>query len=499
MNVVDVDDDATAEAAVAAAFACAVVDDDDVGAALPEALRWAVDVWAAGVDDAPLWLVHDLGTALLRGRATRFIGARPVAGLVVDDEDAAVVYRARLAFEDRVAAAWLLDPSFLAAQVVVAGLPAAVRARGVAHALTLALGRALAPTETAVDARSSLRPGNVARLRASVAHWTGAGRAVDRVDLARRIGGADVAVVVRQLEELRARLAGRALFRDEDLWELSHLHELPSEAARLALRSLHATKARIPPPSPAVVAALRRRARDVPVDDETADVFPAGGFDAMSTKGTLENLVRSEVGYVGEGVDVDDTGRPLGPDLFDVRFVEGELLYYTRDESPLFEARRPLVFVIDDVDALRFKVPSLPTQNLVLVAAVCLRAHQDLSDAVGPAAVHTTVALGGSDAGVVAEERALLSISLRADVAHRRADVVVVDDAPVVRHVVFSRSPSPDAMRGPARHRPARQWIEVGGARWVVDDGVTRDEIDVTTPAALRDVVDRILLVGQRR
>jgi hypothetical protein len=489
--------DATAEGAVAAAFACAVVDDDDVATALPETLRWALDVWSAGVDEAPLWLVHDLGTALLRGRTTRFVGAAPPA-FDVDSADAALLRAARLAFEDRVAAAWLLDPSFLAAHVVVAGLPAAVRARGVAHAVALALGRALAPTGDGARAHA-LVPGNVARLRAAIAHWTGAGRAEDRDALARRATGAALAVVVAQLASLRERLVGRALFRDEDLWELSHLHELPSEAARLALRTLHATKARIPPPSPSLVAALRRRARDVAVDDETADTFPAGGFDAMSTKGTLENLVRSEVGYVGEGAAVDDAGRPVGPDLFDVRFVEGELLYYTRDESPLFEARRPLVFVIEDVGALRSKVASLPTQTLVLVAAACLRAHQDISDAVGPAAVHTTIALFGADERVVAEERALLAISLRAEVLHQRAAVVVPDEAPPQRHVVFSRRPAPDAMRADPRQRPARLWIEVGGARWVVDDGVDSVAVDVAAPQALRAVVDWMLLAGHRR
>jgi hypothetical protein len=484
--------------AIAAAFACAVVDDDDGGAALPETLRWAIDVWSAGLDEAPLWLVHDLGTALLRGRATRFVGGRPLTGLELDDADAALLRAARLAFEDRVAATWLLDPSFLAAHVIVAGTPAALRARAVAHAIVLALGRVLASAGATEPVRA-LPAGNVGRLRASLASWTVAGRPVSRDALAARAGSAALGVVVGQLDLLRARLAGRPLFRDEDLWELSHLHELPSEAARLALRTVHATTARIPHPSPSLVASLRLRARDVAIDDETADVFPAGGFDAMSTKGTLENIVRSEVGYVGEGASVDASGQTAGPDLFDVRFVEGELLYYTRDESPLFEARRPLVFAVEDVEALRAKLPALPTQTLVLALAACLRAHRDVADATGPSAVHTTIVIDGADPRVVAEERALVSLSLRADLQHRRAAVVGLDKAPAVRHVVFARRPAPAAMRGPARQRPARLWVEVGGPRWQLDDGTDTASVDVATPEGLREVVDRMLTAGHRR
>jgi hypothetical protein len=157
------------------------------------------------------------------------------------------------------------------------------------------------------------------------------------------------------------------------------------------------------------------------------------------------------------------------------------------------------VLVVEDVEALRTKLPSLPTQTLVLVVAACLRAQQDLSDAAGPGAVHTTIALDGNDERVVAEERALVSISLHADVLHRRAVVTGVDDAPSVRHAIFSRKPSPPTMRASPRERPARLWIDVGGARWHVDDGVDIAAIDVATPSGLREVVDRLLLAGHRR
>ena len=492
---------------VVAAFAAAVVDEPVVDA-VPRTLRWALQVWAAGCDEAPLWLIHDLGFVLLRGRATRFAATRDRAARVDRDDDDADDGRlraARLAFEDRVVAAWLQDPAILSAHVVVAGLPEATQERAIPHAIAAALSRGL-PTGT-------FPPGNVGALRTLQQKLTGEDRFVDDDDLLRRSllpeHRAALDAVAVLLETAKILLAGRRLLFDEDLWELAHLEDVPSEAARLALRIVHQTLGQIGPPSSSTLNKLARRSKDVPVDDDDTSSFPAGGFDAMSTQGTFENLVRSEVAYVGEGSSVDAAG-VRGPDLFDLRFVEGELLYYTRDESPLLEQRRALCFVVVDVERLRHKPVSLPTQTLVLVLACCLRAHRDLTDALGPLAVHTTFGLAGHDAAVVDEERGLLATSLMSDIAHRRVALrEALDPAGAELQslsrasVVFSPLSAPGAMKrgvGAAgssfKDRPARLWVRVGGARWIVDDGVTTAEVDPADPVALRAFVDRLLLLS---
>ncbi len=475
--------DPTADAAIAAAFVVAVVD-GVVDVDLPRTLACAVDVWGAGVDKAPLAVVHDLAHALLRGRSVQLVGGRAPAGLLLDDDDAAALRAARLAWEDRVVAPWLADPSFVAAHVVIAGAPAAARGRLLAHAVALALGR--------VVGAGALPAGNVARLRSASERWSGRDRVVDRLALAARATPHALVDVLGQLDAVRTALPAPRLFLDEELWELAHLVDLPSEAARLALRTVHRTCAAIPRLAPATQALLRRRARDVPIDAEAPDTFPAGGFDAMSTKGALENLVRTEVAWVGEGTTTTPDGRP-GPDLFDVRFVEGELLFYTRDESPLLLQRRALVIVVEDVDHLRHKVPTLPTQTLVLVQAVALRAFHDLVDVVGAPAVQATFALGGQDGHVVAEEQALLSLSLQTDVAHRRAAVVSPSEAPTTGRVVFSPRPPPATAGRAAGAARDGLWLRVGAPVWCIDDGRDVEDIDVATPAGLRRVVDRIL------
>ena len=61
---------------------------------------------------------------------------------------------------------------------------------------------------------------------------------------------------------------------------------------------------------------------DAPTQLEEESAFPVGGFSSISTVGSLENLVTSELIYM------DDPNDPASerPDQFDVRFVEGDLL-----------------------------------------------------------------------------------------------------------------------------------------------------------------------------
>jgi len=477
---------------VAAAVAVCVVDEPP-SEALPRALGWAIEILGGGLDEVPLAAIHDLGFLLLRGRAVRLCGGRERVALdldgVVDDDDGpqearAVVRRERLVWEERVVAPLLRDAAVMQAAVIVAGAPTERVDTLVVHALRAMLPRLL-PSTLSLPRTSpaALRP-LLESLPAVLAHdVTGSGAAAV-VDAARDLG-----------EIARARVVegGPPLLLADELWELSRLDQIPSEAMRLALRTVHRTMDGIGPVSPALIARLRDRRQDVIVDEVVADAFPAGGFDAMSTRGVLENLVRSEVGYVGVGSDVDDAGRPTGPDLFDVRFVEGELLYYTRDESPLLERRRQLVVLIDEVERLRHKLRELPSQTIVLVEAVVLQAWRDLQVACGPHVVQLAVAVAGEDEGAVAEEQGLLRTSLHADLAHRRAALVDVAALPLPSRVTFSPRPPP---LSPTSSTPRRRglWVRVGGPLWELRDGATVGTLDPTT--SLRALVDRLMLMA---
>ena len=443
---------------------------------LPASARWLLARWGAGDDHLPLHLVHDLGHLLLRGRDFRFASTGSLARWSDDARPG------RLAYEDKVLGRWALDPTVLDAHVAIAGMGAARRDDAVAHAVGLALA---GPLLAAAD----LARGNAAHLRA----WLGELPAVaadDPAAIHARVGDEWRAWAEAQhAAAVRALPPGR-LFRAEDLWEIAHLAELPSESARLALRTILGLAARIGPVSPSAAMSLRRRAREVPVDAEEADQYPAGGFDALSTRGTFENLVRSEVAYVGEG-----SVERGGVDLFDVRFAENELLFYTRDESPLLDARRDLTVVLHRPAAQRQKHPSLEAQTLVLTEALALALQGDLLRVFGPSGSRCALvwlAERPGDLDAAEEERALLSLPLAAEVAHRRVTLQVArtwEEVPLAGRVVCSPLAEDDAVARAA-------WVRVDEARWSLGG----DAVAVADgPAALRGLADRLLTMLTRR
>jgi hypothetical protein len=132
----------------------------------------------------------------------------------------------------------------------------------------------------------------------------------------------------------------RDLLSDAEVFVVENIASLKSLGARVALTQL-ATAAQL------VEERLPGRLRGHVFEEgealtslEQDSAYPVGGFSSIATVGTLENLVTSELIYMDE----DGAQRP---DLFDVRFVEGELLYYARDESVALRKRRRVVLVFD--------------------------------------------------------------------------------------------------------------------------------------------------------
>lgn len=444
---------------------------------LPAALGWLRLLWEAGDDALPLDLVHDLGVLLLEGRGFTFASSQELA--LWSEEERST----RLSYEDRVLGRWVLDPSVGDAHVAIAGLGGEHRGRAVAHAVGLALGTASRRAEASVD----LGAGNPATLRSA---WREALALLGAWRRRSEGEGADSEVdagwrawALEKRAAVLARLGEGRLFSPEDLWELAHLAELPSESTRLALRELHAATGAIGGVGPGVAMLVRRRAQEVAVDDHDASHYPAGGFDALSTRGRFENLVRSEVAYVDEGREL------LGTiDLFDVRFAQGELLFYTRDESPLFDQRRSVTVVIERPLELRHKHPELAAQTLVLVDAAVLRLQADMLQVFGPngAELHLRWrAATGGDREAAEEEARLMALTLADDLAHRRVTLATIEGFAEVgtRGLVVFAAQQEDAKIG------ARAWVRVGQQRWWLGE----EGFAVGEAGGLRGLLDAIL------
>jgi hypothetical protein len=443
---------------------------------LPMSLVWLRLCWEAGHDHLPLVLVHDLGQLLLQGRDFRFASARDLARW--PESECAT----RLAYEDRVVGRWALDPSVTEAHVMIAGMPSSLRDAAVAHACSLALSRRLRMTEEVVLGNPAhLRMLMEATLKAVPEEFEGWQEVVETEW---------VVWVAEQIARVASVLTTTRLFQPEDLWEIEHLAQLPSESTRLALRELNGLGSRIGVVPASVVLTIRQKAREILIEAEEADQYPAGGFDAIATRGTFENLVRSEVAYVGEGSS--QTG---GVDLFDVRFAESELLYYTRDESPLLDARRDLTVVLDRPSRQRHKHPSLASQTLVLTQTLALTLQRDLLRVFGPAGSRVRLVWRcetHDDQTVADEEMSIVALILAAEIAHRRVELLRVDTwthVPDAGRVVVSPYASEADLFWIA-------WLRVDTPQWHCLDQLW--DVALGEPT-LRSLADALLVAIARR
>jgi len=138
----------------------------------------------------------------------------------------------------------------------------------------------------------------------------------------------------------KAARRAREVLSDAEVFVVENIGALKGLGPRVALTQLATAAQQVEERLPARLRGQVFEDGDAPTSLEEDSAFPVGGFSSLSTVGTLENLVTSELMYM------DDAGEAR-PDLFDMRFVEGELLYYSRDESVAVRKKRRVVLVFD--------------------------------------------------------------------------------------------------------------------------------------------------------
>jgi hypothetical protein len=181
------------------------------------------------------------------------------------------------------------------------------------------------------------------------------------------------AVLVSQYEML---IAGARrcseILGPEDISQLERGTALKPDGEQLAerqvLRAAHLLEAGLP----------RHRLRphpsrkDVPTRILDEDTYPVGGFTSLATRGSIESLLHSQLAYM----ETDER-----PDLFDIKFLRDELLYYARDENQFLRRRRTFVFVLyPDLDRTRFKDRGLDYQRGVLLLGLLYTLVRKLSE-----------------------------------------------------------------------------------------------------------------------
>ncbi|MCP3102330.1 hypothetical protein LZ198_26005 [Myxococcus sp. K15C18031901] len=286
--------------------------------AVAKGVPWLLATLAESPSLPPPALLWDLG---------RLVAGQPLAHALPVPDTLPRLRAAVRAYDDHVLARLAADPHLEAVSAALARLPEELRPRGMAFLANRILARIGFTEGRSVNtglARRTLERPPAELLQAGYVALREPGPGLERL---------------AEAYEALARGARRAhaLLGDAEAFTLENLEHLQGKAQRLALeQAVEAAEAlsRALPP--------RMRARAVtsaptPTALEDDAAFPQGGFSSVSNVGSLENLVTSELVYMEDEPTLD---------LFDVRYVEGELLYYTRDESVAVRRRRVVTFVL---------------------------------------------------------------------------------------------------------------------------------------------------------
>jgi hypothetical protein len=161
----------------------------------------------------------------------------------------------------------------------------------------------------------------------------------------------------------------RKLIKSEDLFIARHFDLLGTHSERIAEKQVlecEKSYGAAPPIPPD----FQKESPDVMVDLEDSGLFPQGGLDELSTRGVIENLVRSELVYMEK--DSQEV------DLFTLKFMEGEILYYTRDEGQLLRKSRTIHFFFENSDQFRSKLPHLKARSSIILTSWVQRCASDI-------------------------------------------------------------------------------------------------------------------------
>jgi hypothetical protein len=157
---------------------------------------------------------------------------------------------------------------------------------------------------------------------------------------------------------------------------------------------------------------------EVPTRVIDEDTYPVGGYTSLSTKGSIESLLHSQLAYMEKEVE-------HRPDLFDIKFLRDELYYYSRDENQFRRRRRTFLFVLyPDLVKARFKDAELPFQRIVMVLGLMLAAERKLTAWLSNDALKFQILfLKQGDEKPLAQEAALAEMLFREGIENETVEV----------------------------------------------------------------------------
>jgi hypothetical protein len=363
-------------------------------------LEWALEIAAAAQPLPPVGFVADLGfTALGRDREGRHIGE-----LVPWPPGLARAY------EDHVLGKVFADASFERAADALRRYQGRDQARALAFVvgqMRERLGFGGVHLSPAV-LKSLLREPPEQVLAAGTASLGQAGL---------------MPLLADQYQHLIAAMRRAAeLLAPEDLFELEHGTALQELGQRLALRQVLRAADVLELSLPRHRPRPRPGRREVPTRVLDEDTYPVGGFASLSPRGSIESLLHSQLALMEDE----------RPDLFDLKYLRDELLYYSRDENQFLRRRQTFVLALAaDLAAARLKDAELPYQRVIVLLGCLVALVRRLIEWLSSDALHFQVIFMG-DAAALAHERQLAETIFREQIAN---GTVTVRDAASVGQV----------------------------------------------------------------
>ena len=346
---------------------------------VPAIFNWALAIASEGEPLPPLGFVADVGHLV-------FLASPGIAA----DSALPGPTTLRRAYENYVLGKLVADSSFERAGDALRSYPGHDRARGLAFLVNQMRQRA-------GFGGVLLSPGTLKSLRDSDPH-----------ELLRAgwesLQAGPMPLLINLYEQLVREIRNTAaVLGHEDVFELERKTALAPFGQRMALRQVLQAANLLEEALPRHKPRPANLRHEVPTRILEEDTYPVGGFASISTRGSIESLLHSQLAFM------EDRDRP---DLFDIKFLRDELLYYSRDENSFLRRRRTFLFVLyPDLVHARFKDVESAYQRVVLLLALVRTAVRKLIDWLNTdSLVFEIILIQENDVADLSSEKELLGV-----------------------------------------------------------------------------------------
>ena len=223
------------------------------------------------------------------------------------------------------------------------------------------------------------------------------------------------------LERRISSISWKALFTDSQRFVLERWQRLSTPSSRVAFNQLLQVINSI---GELPVKGLTVHQEPPEIESRYLDEgsYPTGGLNGISNRGAIESLLRSELVYMN---DPRETVHEI--DLFEVKYLERELLYYVRDDAQMLRMRRQVFIVIDLGVYFSFKEPELNHQYGLYAMAIAVSIIHHLKQVFVTDVLRVELCFVSSGSRTFAEENDLLSVILADDLVRDMVKIRVIN------------------------------------------------------------------------